>query len=131
MARKRMQVDQICVLCRTANETIPHLFGSCTYAQRVLHDEVLRGHWDDYLEGDFFVNNNISKARRLLAFLFLSVAVYEIWHERNKRIHNAGHDHPATFTRLKVMRMVRDRLASSTWFSKCIRKDPSLLLHMY
>lgn len=73
----------------------------------------------------------ISKARRRLAFLFLSVAVYLLWRERNDRIHMVGHAKSECQIRVQVQSMVRERLATSTWFEKQVAKDPSIVLELF
>lgn len=103
-----MQVDPRCVLCRAGSETTTHLFGDCIFAKQVLQDVVLTGSWADYSQGSFFIRNDISKARKHLAYLFLSAAVHSLWRERNDRIHTVGHGSSPYQICAKVLSMVRD-----------------------
>lgn len=126
-----INTDGGCVLCTNGFESTCHIFSECRYSKVVLHHDILSGVWADYLRGDFFVPGIISKARRRLAFLFLSVAVYLLWRERNDRIHKVGHANSESQIRVQVQSMVREILATSTWFEKQVAKDPSIVLELF
>lgn len=85
-----LNVDPRCVLCNVGHEYISNIFCECNYFKVVLHDAVLGGNRLNYMNGNFFSNGNVSKARKCLAFLFI-FATYSLWRERNDRIHKAGH----------------------------------------
>lgn len=70
-----MNVDSVCVSCNMGQEPVHHLFDSCTCSKIVMQDEFLSGQCAEYITGNLFASNVNLKARQLLAFLFLSVAV--------------------------------------------------------
>ena len=88
-----LQTDSRCLLCSNADETAAHLFGECPYSMQITSDIGfgLVNHWPSYLDGCFMVGNNHSRIRKLLAQLFLSIAIFYIWKERNERLHVLGH----------------------------------------
>lgn len=130
MIRFGLAVDHNCVLCNSHSESVQHLFENCRFSKQVLRHDLLNGRWDNYLNGNFFVAN-ISKAKRKLSFIFLSVAIYYIWKERNNRIHTPGHALRAHHVRSCILNIVREKLISSCWFTKQVAKDPSLILLLY
>lgn len=130
MIKFGLSADQKCVLCNCHNESVQHLFEDCSFSKQVLRHDLLNGKWNNYLNGNFF-GANISKARKKLSFIFLSVAIYNIWKERNSRIHSTGHALRATQVRNCILSMVREKITSSCWFTKKVDKDPSLLLLLY
>ncbi|XP_070003520.1 uncharacterized protein [Nicotiana sylvestris] len=89
LQRWRVQVDQDCVLCKQANETIQHLFFECSYAnalwskllvwkgiKRSVHgwDEELR--WAE-------VRTKRKNAAAELYKMVLAATVYYVWQGRN------------------------------------------------
>lgn len=130
MINMGMRADHRCVLCTVGSESVEHIFSECGYSKVVLRDGVLNGSWLEYLRGNFFSNASTSKARKLLAYLFLSVGIHALWRERNNRVHKSSPLKSSRQLRSHVLSMVRERLASSEWFVKKIKKDPLLILNL-
>ncbi|XP_019252716.1 PREDICTED: secretory carrier-associated membrane protein 2-like [Nicotiana attenuata] len=105
LQRWRIQVDQECVLCKRASETIQHLFFECPYAN-ALWSKLLVWQgikrpvygWDEELRWA----EKWTKRKNAAAELYkmaLTATVYYVWQERNIRIFQAkssGSVPPAT-----------------------------------
>jgi len=90
-----LQVDQKCVLCNQANETIQHLFFECTYA-KALWSALLTWQgirrpvagWDEELRwAEKKTKRNTAAAE--LYKMAVAATVYHVWKERNTRIFQA------------------------------------------
>lgn len=85
-------VDQVCVLCNQANETIPHLFFACEFTKEICTSVLVEicqesghslswGAWQPWL-----LNwKGSRKAKEKLKLAFTTV-IYHCWRERNARI---------------------------------------------
>lgn len=128
-----MNTDGRCCLCGNQYETAPHLFSSCAYSNEVimgLYSHLLCN-WDDYLRGQFTLSS-CSNLKKSLSYLYISVAVFYIWKERNDIIHNASHTKltPATL-RFIIKRTVREKLSSHDLFQRAAAKNPMLIIDLY
>ncbi|XP_009792437.1 uncharacterized protein [Nicotiana sylvestris] len=90
-----VQVDQECVLCKQANETIQHLFFKCSYAN-ALWSTLLAWQgikrsvngWDEELRwAEKWTKRKIAAAE--LYKMVLTATVYYVWQERNARTFQA------------------------------------------
>lgn len=87
-----IQVDPLCILCNSSLESKDDLFFECPYSRSALTSLVasfgfLRpfNFWDETILGlILFTGNN---KRRYLLLLMWQALIYEIWRERNERIH--------------------------------------------
>lgn len=120
-------VNPTCVLCGAANETHNHLFQHCTFANSVLGFSPIRlvGTWRSIL------NSPSSKIHFKVQTLFIAVAIYNIWKERNSRVHNSQPPLAAQIIGGLSKRMVRERVFSCSQFKKAAVKDPSLITMLY
>lgn len=132
MQRFNMQTDLVCVLCDHAIENHSHIFGTCPYISNVLvsHGFSFTSNFESYSRGQFVLDRPTG-IRRLMAYLFVAVAFYLVWHERNARVHDPSHRTPAFITRDLAKRMLRDRLYSSKNFQKAVSKDISLVMDLF
>lgn len=126
-----MDVNRRCVLCRSYDEDVEHLFTICPYAYIVMRecpfDLVIS--WNRWIQGDFF-NDRCTSLQKNIAFLYVTVAIYLIWKERNCRIHNQG-DMPVGQLIILVKRMVREKLFSCTEFRRHLIRDPTYSQFLY
>ena len=126
-----MNVDQRCVLCRSSNEDTEHLFTACPYAYIIMlacpFSPVIN--WRRWMQGDFFSGQHTTFEKHV-AFLYINVAIYLIWKERNDRIHDKG-SMPVTQLGVLVKRMVRERLFTCKSFRRQLVRDPSLSRILY
>ncbi|XP_019239422.1 PREDICTED: uncharacterized protein LOC109219416, partial [Nicotiana attenuata] len=90
-----MQVDQECVLCKQANESIQHLFFECTYA-KALWSTVLAWQgikrpvngWNEELRWAEMQTKRKTAAAELYK-MAIAATVYHVWQERNARTFQA------------------------------------------
>lgn len=133
MLRFGMNTDSRCCLCGNHPETTSHLFSSCAFSREVfmgLYPNLV-GNWDDYLRGQF-TPTSCSNLKKSVSYLYVSVAVFYIWKERNDIIHNASHTKvtPAIL-RFNIKRMVREKLSSQVLFQRAAAKNPTLIVDLY
>lgn len=132
MVRFGLGTDSGCVLCDNAVETNSHIFSTCSFFQSIISDPSFSftRDWNQFLAGEF-ITGGASKMKKNLSYLFLSVAIYCTWKERNDRMHKVGHKQTPTQLRFFVKRMVREKVSSNTSFQKAAVKDPTLMLALY
>ncbi|XP_070006069.1 uncharacterized protein LOC142162817 [Nicotiana tabacum] len=95
LQKRGLQVDQKCVLCNQANETIQHFFFECTYT-KTLWSALLTWQgirrpvagWDEELRwAEKKTKRNTAAAK--LYKMAVAATVYHVWKERNTRIFQA------------------------------------------
>lgn len=86
-----IHVDPICSLCSREEESVNHLFFKCEFS-RIIWDLVAEWSGVHRVAGDWEIVKNTlimhcgsSTGKQKLFRLVLSVVVYQIWMERNKR----------------------------------------------
>ncbi|XP_019241241.1 PREDICTED: uncharacterized protein LOC109221237 [Nicotiana attenuata] len=90
-----IQIDQECVLCRQASETIQHLFFECSYAAELwgnlLAWQGIRRPVYGWAEELAWVEKWLKRktATTELYKMTLAACVYYVWQERNTRIFQA------------------------------------------
>lgn len=133
MAGFGMNSDLRCVLCNNNAESVPHLFSSCIFSRSVMSDPnlVLTCDWSSYLLGQFTLGLR-SRIKKFMAYLFLSVAVYHIWHERNEIVHNSNYvkKSPAQIKDI-VKRVMREKLSSHNAFQRAAASNSSLVVALF
>lgn len=84
------------MLCNAASESRDHLFFQCTYSRSAWNSLVrnfdsLRAfsHWEDMIDCLIFFPGN--KKIRYLLILIWQALIYELWRERNDRLHRNRH----------------------------------------
>lgn len=126
-----MVTDPRCVLCRSYNEDAEHLFSVCPYSYLVMRacpfSPLLD--WSCWMHGDFF-DEQRSTVHKNVVFLYITVAIYLIWKERNSRVHGKG-DMPVSQLIILVKCMVREKLFTCKAFSRELSRDPSLSHILY
>ncbi|XP_074360314.1 uncharacterized protein LOC141700436 [Apium graveolens] len=122
-------VSPTCVLCYSNVESNRHM--DCPYSYLILKGCPFNINidWDAWQVGNF-IDGRVSVFTKHLVWLYIDVAVYSIWRERNQRIHHSGSGNVDTTVGL-VKRMVREKLATTVGFQKQIRNDPSLARYFY
>lgn len=126
-----MRVDPLCLLCSRENESVEHLFGSCTFSTviRANSPAPLNPSWANFLQGRFLLTD-ASKALEKMTFLYLAIFIHVVWIERNARLHGAPPKN-ANMLLIDIKRTVREKLFTCPSFQKAIQRDRSLLIHLY
>ena len=126
-----MEVDPKCVLCRSYNEDTGHLFTACPYTYILLRNcpFALNLNWDCWLRGDFFPDD-LTRFQQRLAFLYINIVIYLVWHERNARIHEQGVMDVSQMGQ-KIKRMFREKLFTCDGFKRKLLQDPTLARFLY
>lgn len=122
-----MHINQTCLLCGGAFETHQHLFCDCPFSRTILNDCPINvtTSWNDICSGRV-LTVCMDSIRTNIAYLFVSVAFYHIWMERNLRLHNSGqYTQPPIISRM-IKDVLRNRLISCDSFIKAARQDVSL-----
>ena len=132
MVRFGLGNDSTCDFCHTDTETNAHLFSSCSFVTEILSDTSFSftQDWNQYLSGEFLTGRQ-TMVWKNFSLLYLAVAVYYVWRERNERLHNAGHRRNAAVIKSLVKRMVREKVFSNTAFKKAAAKDSNLISALY
>lgn len=127
-----MTTDLMCVLCNSQLETNAHLFSTCPYAVHIFSNAgfALTLDWQSYLNGQFLLCRS-SRVKKLLSYLFLAAASFNIWKERNNRMHNPGHHLSPDIVLGLTKRLIREKVFSIKSFQKAADKDPDLILALY
>ena len=81
------------------------------------------------MQGDFFDEPKTAFQKNFV-FLYITVAIYLIWRERNSRVHDGG-SMPVAQLIMIVKRMVREKLSTCNDFRRELSRDPSLSHILY
>ena len=127
----QMQVQPNCLLC-SSDETTHHLFSDCPYFDliRAACPVPFSADWNRCQQGDLFAPSTCEKWK-YIGSLFLAVAVYLVWKERNFRLHNVGSRHGTHSVIITLKKMVREKLWSSAKFRKWAHQDASIISLLY
>lgn len=131
MINFQMQTPDGCLLCN-GRESIIHLFSDCPYFDLIRRacPVDFSHNWTQCQTGAIF-HPAISKRQRLIGSLYLSVAVYLVWKERNFRLHNHGPGHASFHVISQLKRIVREKLFTCVKFKKWVREDNQLTDLLY
>ena len=113
-----MHVNQDCLLCGSAIESHQLLFCDCNYSRTVLRACPLNVtlSWLEMGSGRLLTSTS-DHVRTNIAYLYISVAFYNIWKESNYRMHSPGlFTQPPIIVR-RIQETVRNRLFSCEAFS--------------
>lgn len=123
-----MNSDLRCVLCGNAIEINEHLFSTCNFSRQVICNAgfTFTCNWGSYLAGNFLLGTH-SIMKKLIAYLYLSAAIYLLWKERNDRMHIQGHRASPALIKFMTKRLVREKVFSSRSFQKAASKEPDLI----
>ena len=121
-----------CLLCNGELESVQHIFIACPFFSLIRNVMPMRFsvNWNYWLNGEFFDSQRSSK-ENLIGNLFLAVATYYTWKERNFRLHNDGPGHPTLSIIKTVKTVTKEKLFSCKKFGKWIQKDPCLFTLLY
>lgn len=124
-------VDQTCVLCSTDSETHQHLFCNCSYTRIVLSacPGDIHYDWDEFKLGRFLPPPT-SRIKLDISHLYIAAVFYEIWRERNFRIHNSKRRLPSGIIAL-VKNNVREKLYSCMRFQRIVSRDNTITSLLY
>ena len=125
------QEDQRCVLCRSYNETIEHIFTVCPYSYILLREcpFPVAINWNSWLEGEFF-QDDMSHFQQNIGFLYITIVIYLVWRERNDRVHFKGSKSVEQLG-IIIKRMFKEKLFTSAAFSREVKRCPSLSHILY
>lgn len=132
MLRFHMNVDSRCVMCNLEDETHEHLFCQCQYTRQIYgswHWNITR-EWNKFKNGEVYSAWRLSSIEKELTFLYVAVAMFMIWKERNLRIHDHTSRGAASII-AEVKRFVREKIATCNFFKQSLQRDPELISHMY
>lgn len=111
-----LSVDPMCLLCNQAPESRDHLFFACHYSYSVWSNLALRisrfsssMDWNNLLE-DLISYSGDMKTRYIL-LLAWQITIYEIWKERNNRLHRQTHRSTDSIIRL-IESIIKNRISS-------------------
>lgn len=132
MASFDMHTDLRCLLCNGGPESVFHIFSCCPYFDLIRRSSPIpfTVDWSLCQAGDFF-DTNVPMQEKQIASLYVAVAIYSTWKERNYRMHNAGPGHSTLNVIFNIKQVVRERLFSCTRFKKWVKKNPSLVNLLY
>lgn len=121
-----MNTDPACLLCSTSNESALHLLTQCHFSRQILDCSPLP------ITQDWIADLNTATPNLLLQlnFLFIGVAFYHIWLERNSRVHS-NVTKPASVLIKNIKHMVRSKMHRCKKFQNLVRKDPSIARLLY
>ena len=120
-------VDPFCLLCPGHLEDHSHLFSQCSYSRAIIDACPLpiSMDWSDICFGRCLLQRSCD-IRKNIAYLFLSVAYYLIWKERNIRLHNSGQiSQPSDLIR-RAKDIVKLKLSICKQFVSATRTDMTL-----
>ncbi|XP_004234894.1 uncharacterized protein [Solanum lycopersicum] len=93
LAKWGMVLNKACVLCKSADESIEHIFIQCHYARKVWERllDWIDNHsrcpmtWSQFMQWSIQHGKGKTKSAQLFKSI-LAEGVYGLWNERNKRI---------------------------------------------
>lgn len=125
-----LQTDPLCLLCNRENESRNHLFFSCTYSASVWNHFSIRlginspsASWDDVAHS--LLSQSGSRHRNYLSIVTWQATIYDLWWERNDRLHRGNHPSP-DLTIKKISSAIKNRISENNplaseliqlWFS--------------
>lgn len=111
-----LQTDHICLLCNQASESRDHLFFHCSYSCFIWSNlssklEIVSSSfsWLDVMDSLLSLSGN--NHRKYLSLLAWQATIYEVWGERNSRLHRnffTGND----ILLRRIDRTIRNRISS-------------------
>lgn len=125
-------VNPTCLLCQCNAETTDHLFSTCPYTCLILNCSPvpISCNWADWQNGNITLGS-MTNIQKHIGWLFVSVVIYVIWQERNRRLHASGLPRQTCGLSSIIKRMVREKLFSCKGFQKKVARDPSLIPLLY
>ncbi|CAN7053383.1 unnamed protein product [Brassica rapa subsp. trilocularis] len=111
-----LQTDSLCLLCNRANESRNHLFFSCSYSATVWSHFSARfgvnsqsSSWDDIAHS--LLSQSGSKHQIFLSILTWQATIYDLWWERNDRLHRSNFRSPDRIIK-KISLVIKNRISS-------------------
>ncbi|KAL0741363.1 hypothetical protein Bca4012_082876 [Brassica carinata] len=115
LLRWGLPADPSCILCNSAPESRDHLFFSCSYSWTVWSRIAVRLQLLPHHSWDTEITNmqNLQGPRQLnlLRLLAWQATLYNLWSERNSRLHQQIFKPPNTIS-LQIERTIRTKLAA-------------------
>ncbi|XP_013613644.1 PREDICTED: uncharacterized protein LOC106319794 [Brassica oleracea var. oleracea] len=91
-----LNTDPLCLLCNQDNESRDHIYFNCSYSSAVWNHFSSRfainsatNTWDDITNS--LQSQSISSKHKYLSILTWQATVYDLWWERNDRLHRGNH----------------------------------------
>lgn len=121
-----LDLNPECLLCGTSNETHVHLFEECPFISLVMRFSPipLQGNRQGIIRGPS------GSLQYQIQTLFISVAIYLTWRERNARVFSAQPTKAEDIGMLSK-RWVREKLFTCKIFHKAAAQDFSLISMLY
>ena len=119
--------DPFCLLCPGHLESHSHLFCHCSYSRAIISacPIPISLVWTEICSGRCLLQD-LGGTKNNIAYLFLSVAYYFIWQERNNRLHNTGQiSQPLELIR-RIKDVVKLKLSVCNQFVRAARHDLTL-----
>lgn len=111
-----LQTDPQCLLCNRENESRNHIFFSCSYSTTVWTHfssgfgiSLLSPSWDDIAHS--LLSQSGSRHQIYLSILAWKATIYDIWWERNDRLHRGNHRHPDLLIK-KISSTIKNRISA-------------------
>lgn len=111
-----LQTDPQCLLCNRENESRNHIFFSCSYSSTVWTHfssgfgiSPLSPSWDDIAHS--LLSQSGSRHQIYLSILTWQATIYDIWWERNDRLHRGNHRHPDLLIK-KISSTIKNRISA-------------------
>lgn len=111
-----LQTDPLCLLCNQAHESRDHLYFNCPFSSSVwlrfadrLHMNCSSTNWTDVSHS--LLSFAGSNQHKYLSILSWQAIIYEIWWERNERLHRGRYQSPDRLC-LKINRLIKNKISS-------------------
>lgn len=69
--------------------------------------------------------------QKMMGWLFISIVIYYIWQERNRRVHKNGNSRPTIQLIFLIKNMMCEKLFTCDNFKKKVARDSSLIPLLY
>lgn len=106
-----MNCDPMCVLCRTHQETVHHLFFECTYSRKIWGRimDILKisrqiKAWEEEVEW-VIKKSRLGKSKHKLTIMCFCEAIYTIWLQRNSQVFKDCHVNDTQAVRMIIFRV--------------------------
>ena len=127
----QMHTDPHCLFCSNLEST-HHLFSDCPFFDLIRRSCPIKfcSDWATCQDGQIFAAS-IDRKLHLITSLYLTVAVYLTWKERNFRAHHPGSTHATHSIIVNLKTIAREKLFTCRTFRKWVWDDPTLICLLY
>lgn len=111
-----LQTDPLCLLCNRSNESRNHLYFECSFSGAIwnkfattLGASVAARSWDDVTQS--LLSFSGSNQLRCLLILSWQATIYEVWWERNSRLHRGTFRSVDSISK-KIKGLIKNKISS-------------------